>query len=135
MILIWWLRKRPQFRESITAAWWLECLPMVWETWVQSQVESYQRLKKKKMLLDASLLKTQHYKVQIKGKMEQSRERSCVLPTPWCSSYRKGELLGHLRLRSPTTFITAALVNVPILIDTMEWFYCSNFIETCTGKE
>ena len=42
------------------------------ETWVQSQVESYQRLKK--MVLDASLLNTQHYKVRIKGKVEQSRE-------------------------------------------------------------
>ena len=32
-----------------------------------------------KMLLDASLFNTQHYKVQIKGKMEQSRERSSNL--------------------------------------------------------
>ena len=47
---------------------------MAQETWVQSQVESYQRLKK--MVLDASLLNTQHYKVQIKGKVKQSRERS-----------------------------------------------------------
>ena len=45
---------------------------MARETWVQSQVESYQRLKK--MVLDASLLNTQHYKVRIKGKVEQSRE-------------------------------------------------------------
>ena len=45
---------------------------MALETWVQSQVESYQRLKK--MVLDASLLNTQHYKVRIKGKVEQSRE-------------------------------------------------------------
>ena len=29
-----------------TLAWWLECLPMAWETWVQSQVELYQRHKK-----------------------------------------------------------------------------------------
>ena len=33
-----------------------------------------------KMLLDTSLLNTQQYKVLIKGKVEQSRERSCVLP-------------------------------------------------------
>ena len=33
-----------------------------------------------KMVLDASLLNTQHYKVQIKGKVEQSRERSSALP-------------------------------------------------------
>ena len=34
----------------------------------------------KKMALDASLLNTQHYKVRIKGKVEQSWERSSVLP-------------------------------------------------------
>ena len=33
-----------------------------------------------KMVLDTSLLNTQQYKVYIKGKVEQSRERSCVLP-------------------------------------------------------
>ena len=33
-----------------------------------------------KMVLDASLLSTQHYKVRIKGKVEQSRERSSALP-------------------------------------------------------
>ena len=32
-----------------------------------------------KMVLDASLLNTQHYKVRIKGKVEQSRERSSTL--------------------------------------------------------
>ena len=48
------------------------------ETGVQSQVESYQRLKK--MVLDAALLKTQHYKVRIKGKVEQSKEWSSALP-------------------------------------------------------
>ncbi len=56
----------------------LECSPMARETWVQSLVESYQRLKK--MVLGASLLNTQHYKVRIKGKVEQSRERSSALP-------------------------------------------------------
>ena len=33
----------------------------------------------KKMILDAALLNTKRYKVQIKGKVEQSRERSCAL--------------------------------------------------------
>ena len=32
------------------------------------------------MVLDASLLNTQQYKVQIKGKVEQSKERSSALP-------------------------------------------------------
>ena len=67
----------------------LECLPMGRETWVQSLVKSYQRLK---MVLDASLLNTQHYKVRIKGKVEQSWEGVAPSPTPWCSSYRKGSL-------------------------------------------
>ena len=36
--------------------------------------------KTQKMVLDASLLNTQHYKVWIKGQVEQSREKSCALP-------------------------------------------------------
>ena len=36
--------------------------------------------KTQKMILDASLLNTQHYKVRIKGKVEKSRERSSALP-------------------------------------------------------
>ena len=32
------------------------------------------------MVLDATLLNTQQYKVRIKGKVEQSRERSNALP-------------------------------------------------------
>ncbi len=50
---------------------------MVLETGVQSQVESYQNLK---MVLDAALLNTQHYKVRVKDKVEQSRERSSPFP-------------------------------------------------------
>ncbi len=42
---------------------------MVRETRVQFLVESYK-----------ILLNTQHYKVRIKGKVEQSRERSSALP-------------------------------------------------------
>ena len=48
--------------------------------------------KTQKMVLNASLLNTQHYKVRIKGKVEQSREGVVPSPTPWCSSYRKGSL-------------------------------------------
>ena len=36
-----------------------------------------------KMVLDASLLNTQHYKISIKGKVKQSKERAI----PQCSSY------------------------------------------------
>ena len=44
------------------------------------------------MVLDASLLSTQHYKVRIKGKVEQSRKGVAPSPAHWCSSYRKGSL-------------------------------------------
>ena len=36
--------------------------------------------KTQKMVLDTTLLNTQHYKVKIKGKVEQSREWSSPLP-------------------------------------------------------
>ena len=36
--------------------------------------------KTQKMVFDPALLNTQHYKVRIKGKVEQSRERSSALP-------------------------------------------------------
>ena len=52
---------------------------MVREAGIHSQVESYQRLEKK-MVLESSLLNTQHYKVRIKGKGEESREKSSTLP-------------------------------------------------------
>ena len=48
------------------------------ETGVQSQVVSYKTTQK--IILDAALLTTQHYKVTIKAKVEQSRGRSCTLP-------------------------------------------------------
>ena len=38
--------------------------------------------KDSKMVLDASLLNTQHYKVRIKGKVEQCREGVAPSPTP-----------------------------------------------------
>ena len=48
-----------------------------------------------KMVLDTTLLNTQHYKVRFKGKVEQSWTHTngvAPSPTPWCSSYRKGSL-------------------------------------------
>ena len=48
--------------------------------------------KTQKMVLDATLLNTLHYKVRIKGKVEQSRERSSTLPYTLCVRF-------YLRLR------------------------------------
>ena len=50
---------------------------MAQETGVQSLVGSYQRLKK--MVLEAALLNTQHFKVTIKGEVELSKEWSSAL--------------------------------------------------------
>ena len=55
----------------------LECLPKARQTEVLFQVS---RTKDSKMVLDASLLNTPYYKVLIKGKVEQSKERSSALP-------------------------------------------------------
>ena len=52
--------------------------------------------KSQKMVPDAALLKTQHYKVQIKGKVNRSKE--------WSSSLTYTS--GHPRQRSPTFFIS-----------------------------
>ena len=41
--------------------------------------------KTQNMVLDATLLNTRHYKVRIKGKVKQSRERVVPSLTPWCS--------------------------------------------------
>ena len=61
--------------------------------------------KTQKMVLDASLLNSQHYKVWIKGKVEQSREGVVPSPTPWCSSYRKGSLRVTLDYGRPLYFL------------------------------
>ena len=45
--------------------------------------------KTQKMVLDATLLNTELYKVRIKGNPGKGVATS---PTPWCSSYRKGSL-------------------------------------------
>ena len=56
--------------------------------WVQSQVGVIP--KTEKMVIDDSLLNNQHYNLQIKGKVDQSWERSSAFP--WCCSYQKGSL-------------------------------------------
>ena len=45
--------------------------------------------KTQKMVLDPALLNIKHYKVSIKGKVEQSKEGNSTLPYTSCSSYCK----------------------------------------------
>ena len=47
------------------------------------------------MVFDASLLNTQHYKLRIKGKVEQSREWSSALPHTSVEQLLKSEPSGR----------------------------------------
>ena len=63
---------------------------MIWETVVQSQVESYQRLKKWYLIPPCLKLSIIRYGLLVK----LSNQRKGVPPSPilWCSSYWKGTL-------------------------------------------
>ena len=69
-----------------------------------------------KLVLVTSLLNTQQYKVCIKGKVEQSRERNSASPTPQCSSYWKGSLLVALDYRETTLLIYVSGIPVSICL-------------------
>ena len=90
---------------SLTLAKWLECSPMARETWVQSQVESYQRLKKWYFMPPCLTLSIIRYGSRVKW--IHPGKGVAPSPTPWCSKQLKREPLGHPRLWSPTllTFI------------------------------
>ena len=69
----------------------IECSPIARETWVQSQVESYQRLKKWYLMPTCLTLSIIRYGSRVKW----SNPGKGVTPSPthWCSKYRKGSLL------------------------------------------
>ena len=68
----------------------LECSPIARETWVQSQVESYQRLKKWYLMPPCLTLSIIRYGSRVKW--SNPGKGVAPSPTPWCSSYRKGSL-------------------------------------------
>ena len=63
---------------------------MARETWVQSQVESYQRLKKWYLMSPCVTLSIIRYGSRVKW--SNPGKGVALFPTPWCSSYRKGSL-------------------------------------------
>ena len=67
-------------------------------------------LKTQKMLLETSMLNTQHYKLQIKGKWSNPNKEVPPKPTPWCGNYWKGSL------RSPSTTVGQLIYIYIILI-------------------
>ena len=56
-----------------------------------------------KMVHDTSLLKTQQYKVRIKGKWSNSGKGVTPSPTPRCSSFWKGSVLVALEYGANST--------------------------------
>ena len=74
-----------------------------------------------KMVLDTSLLNTQQYKVHIKGKVEQSRERSGTFPYTSVSKLLKREPSGHPRPRSPTLLYVCECVCMHMNV--LQWAY------------
>ena len=67
-----------------------EYSPMAWETWVQSQVESYRRLKKWHLMPPCLTLRIIRYGSRVKW--SNPGKGVVPSPTPWCSSYWKGSL-------------------------------------------
>ena len=74
----------------LSLLWWLECSPIVWETWVQSQFESYQRHKKWYLMSPCLTLSIIRYGSRVKW---VNHGKGVVpSPTPWCCSYWKRSL-------------------------------------------
>ena len=73
---------------------------MARETWVQSQVESYQRLKKWYLMPPCLTLSIIRYGTRVKW--SNPGKGVAPSPTPWCSKLSKREPSGHPRLWSPT---------------------------------
>ena len=73
---------------------------MARETWVQSQVESYQRLKKWYLMPPCLTLSIIRYGSRVKW--SNPGKGVAPSPTPWCSKLSKREPSGHPRLWSPT---------------------------------
>ena len=81
------------------------------------------------MVLDASLLNTQHYKVQIKGKVKKSKEGVVPSPTPWCSSYQKGSLQVTLDYGRQLYFYIYIYPEVIFLLNFAVWKIKAIYLE------
>ena len=67
-----------------------ECSPIARETWVRSQIESYQRLKKRYLIHPCLTLSIIRYGSRVKW--SNPGKGVVPFPTTWCISYRKGSL-------------------------------------------
>ena len=73
------------------------------ETWVRSQIESYQRLKKWYLMPPCLTLSIIRYGSRVKW--SNPGKGVAPSPTPWCSKLSKREPSGHPRLWSPTLLL------------------------------
>ena len=83
--------KYPYLEVFGSLAKWLDCSLMVFETWVQSQVVSYQRLKNWYLIPPCLTLSIISYGSMVKW--SHPGKGVAPSPTPRCSSYWKGSLL------------------------------------------
>ena len=97
----------------------LECSPMARETWVRSQVESYQRLKKWYLMPPCLTLSIIRYGSRVKW--SNPGKGVAPSPTPWCSKLSKREPSGHPRLKGDNlTYFT--FIFYSILLIRMSFF-------------
>ena len=87
----------------------LECSPMARKTWVQYQVESYQRLKKWYLMPPCLKLSIIRYGSRVKWSNPGKGVEP--YPTPLCSKLSKREPSSHPRLWSPTFTYTDILLK------------------------
>ena len=83
------------------------------ETWVQSPVESYQRLKKWYLMPPCLTLSIIRYGSRVKW--HNTGKGVALSPTPWCSKLLKREPSGHPRLWS-LTLLTYIYIYIYIYI-------------------
>ena len=95
----------------------------------QGSIPGWVIAKTQKMVLDAALLKTQHYKVKIKGKVEQSKEWSSALP--YTVAIEKGAFRSPSTKVANFTYIMAAnfssLSSYLIMIFSLSHFYLQKY--------
>ena len=93
---------------------------MARETWVQSQVESYQRLKKWYLMPPCLTLSIIRYGSRVKWSNPEKKVAPFL--TPWCSSYRKGSLRVTLDYGRQLYFTHFVGTGIFILI--VDTFFC-----------
>ena len=97
---------------------------MVRETWVQSQVMSFQRLLKWYLMLPCLTLSNMRYVSRVKW--SNPGKGVAPSPTPRCSKLFKREPFGRLRLKGGN-FITYLLINLISFIFSDLTFYSRCF--------